>query len=359
MYLTKCEIYQLKTDLMSRSLHSRTRVGRSTTYNSENYSADKISDIVAKEIKKIKNGETGLVFEENIRKTLEYEYNWKTASIPRHFFYRVVIFKGKSYYLSSFRIIKANKFTINMDPETNACLFIDKLNEKNTLEIGENETISPANFHNNNFLIGPPKEMEMDGLYENFDFNELPFDENEVEILFDNSPLFKYKYAVIEVKLNANKITELIDQLKEDQKIMEEFFENNSVIYLGFVNLNKSDLDEIDDSYFSTHCGNLNCILFGIKNGVFCERIITNPCDWKLVKQFYAFKKEIKDEIGELKEELRNFKEELKNFIEELKNFKEEIGEVIQMNLNHFQSKKSQTNSEFLQKKRKKNSRKK
>ena len=52
MYLTNCEIYQLKTDLMSKSVSSRTRVRRSTTKNSENSSPDKISKIITKEIKK-------------------------------------------------------------------------------------------------------------------------------------------------------------------------------------------------------------------------------------------------------------------------------------------------------------------
>ena len=80
MYLTNCETYQLKTDLMPRSVHSRNGIGRSTIFNSENYSVAKISDIVAKE-KKIKNGEIGV----------------------RYFYYREVIFKGNSFislYLS-------------------------------------------------------------------------------------------------------------------------------------------------------------------------------------------------------------------------------------------------------------------
>ena len=358
MYLTNCEIYQLKTDLMSKSVSSRTRVRRSTTKNSENSSPDKISKIITKEIKKIKNGETGLLFEDNIRKTLEIEYNWKNASIPRHFFYRIIIINGKSYYLSPFEYLDTNKFTINMELENNACLFIDKSKKNNIIKIENDEIISTAKFHNQNFLVYPPKEIEMDGLYENFDFNELPFDQNEVAILFDNTTEYKYKYAVVEIKLSENKVTDLIDQLKEDKNIMKEFLENKSTIYLGFVNVTKSDLSKKDVSIISSHCGDMNCILFGIKNGVFCERIITNPCDWELVKQFYAFKKEIKDEIQTLKKELKEeIKKELKDELkEEFKNFKEEIKELIQTSLSQSQPETSQTNSKFLQKKRQKNS---
>ena len=52
-----------------------------------------------------------------------------------------------------------------MDPETKAFLFTDKLKENNTLEIEENEIISPTNFHNNNFQKSPLKEIETDGLW--------------------------------------------------------------------------------------------------------------------------------------------------------------------------------------------------
>ena len=47
-----------------------------------------------------------------------------------------------------------------------------------------------------------------------FDYNKLPFDKNEVKIIFDNSKCIEYNYVVMEVKLNANNLIDLISQLK-------------------------------------------------------------------------------------------------------------------------------------------------
>ena len=94
------------------------------------------------------------------------------------------------------------------------------------------------NFEKRYFIISPPKEVEFDGLFANFDFDKLPFDKEEVEILFDNINFNNYEFAVIEIKLNASKIYELIEQLKADQKIMSKIIENNAV-YLGLINMSR------------------------------------------------------------------------------------------------------------------------
>lgn len=75
MYLTNPEISQLKKNLMSKAFSNSRGSNRSTSLNTIDFNSAKISNIVSKEIKKIKNGEIGIRFEENIRKTLEFEYN--------------------------------------------------------------------------------------------------------------------------------------------------------------------------------------------------------------------------------------------------------------------------------------------
>ena len=97
MYLTNIEINQLKKDLTSTTASNPIDNNISnTSQNTININSDKISDIVSEEIRKIKNGEISVRFEENIRKTLELEYNWQVADIPRHFYYRQIIYiKGK------------------------------------------------------------------------------------------------------------------------------------------------------------------------------------------------------------------------------------------------------------------------
>ena len=326
MYLTKKEIKQLQKDLMC-SNNNNSNIGRTRANSQSNNSSDKISTLVMKEVKKTKNSDIGLLFEENIRKTLELEYNWELADIPRKFFYRDIQFKGKSYLLTSFRQIEAKRFYIYMGKENNACKFINKSDEEEKAEIEENEKEVNYSFKNRNFIIGPPKEIEFDGIFSNFDSSVCPFNEEEIEVLFDNTNFYNYEYAVIEIKLNAQKITELIKQIKEDQKVMKRIVENDDVVYLGFINVNRNDYDYLNSIDFSKICPDFNCILFGIKNGILSKRNITFPVDWKLVEQFYSFKKEIKEEIQNLKKEIQNLKKETKD---EIQNLKKETKDEIQ-----------------------------
>ena len=104
----------------------------------------------------------------------------------------------------------------------------------------------------------------------------------------------------MEIKLSAHKLEELIEQLKKDKDVMNNFIEK-STVYIGFVNINKCDSDFIHDFNFDDACRQFQCILFGIKNNIFCERNITFPIDWKIVSQFYHFKIEMKSEFGELR----------------------------------------------------------
>ena len=71
MYLTNIEINQLKKDLTSTTASNPIDSNISnTSQNTINNNSDKILDIIGKEIRKIKNGEISVRFEENIRKTL-------------------------------------------------------------------------------------------------------------------------------------------------------------------------------------------------------------------------------------------------------------------------------------------------
>ena len=46
-------------------------------------------------------------------------------------------------------------------------------------------------FNNYNFFIGAKKEIEVNGLFKDFNYNQIPFDKNEVKILF-----YKSKYII-------------------------------------------------------------------------------------------------------------------------------------------------------------------
>ena len=88
IYLNQEEIIQLNKDLIPK------RTNRSSIADTSS-----LSTLVSQEVKKILNNKIGTIFENNIRKALEIEYNWKISDIPRKFFYREIIFKGKTYII--------------------------------------------------------------------------------------------------------------------------------------------------------------------------------------------------------------------------------------------------------------------
>ena len=167
MYLTNIEINQLKKDLTSTTASNPIDNNISnTSQNTININSDKILDIIGKETRKTKNGEISVRFEENIRKTLELEYNWQVADIPRHFYYRQIIYKGKSYYISPFLQINAVTFIIKMDKENYSCQFVLKEGEIIILEITENNHETQQIYNGKTFVIYTPKEYEVDGIYQ-------------------------------------------------------------------------------------------------------------------------------------------------------------------------------------------------
>ena len=83
---------------------------------------------------------------------------------------------------------------------------------------------------------------------------------------------------------------------------------SKNAVYIGFVNLTKSDFDASENYDYSEICRDMPCIIFGINNGTFCERNITEPIDWKLIRDFRFFKeKTIPNIIEKLKNELKEY----------------------------------------------------
>ena len=158
------------------------------------------------------------------------------------------------------------------------------------------------------FNISQPKEIEIDGLFQDSKFETSSFNLDEIEVLFNNVPSLEYKFAIIEVKLSAHKLIDLINQLKNDYNIMRKII-NQNTIYIGFICLNDNEYRKIKKYKLSEICGNFQCLILGIKNGIFSERNLTYAIDWKLVSQFYEFKKE----FHEVKEEIRRISKLLGN----------------------------------------------
>ena len=79
-YLNPKEIKKLSQDLMTENIDLETRI------------STEVNDII--------NDERGNNLEENIRKTIEYEFGWKTSYISRAFFYRKITVNDKDYIIS-------------------------------------------------------------------------------------------------------------------------------------------------------------------------------------------------------------------------------------------------------------------
>ena len=277
-YLTLTEIIKLKRELMPKKPNT-------------------ISNIISSEIKMNKNQGKGKILEINIRQTLKYYFNWKESELPRHFFYRKINFKNITYIICPTQNIESKHFYINFDEKDKSCYVIDKTSGKILFRVNDKDN-SILKINNKYLYLEPPKEIEIDGLFQIDDFNLLDFNTEEIKIIFDNSEKINYKYCVIEVKYNKNKINQLIDQLKNDKEVIEHIIQGN-ILFLGFVNLNENEEDEAYVNVDSL--GNLKCVIIGIRNEVLFGRNVTYPIDWKLIFEFKQFKKEFEKFKQEVK----------------------------------------------------------
>ena len=151
----------------------------------------------------------------SLRKTLEIEYNWKFSDILRHFAYREIIFKGKTYIIYQNQNVVRKNYICKIEPETQNCLIINKNDNTIIKEITEKEKCLNLMINQHLFNISQPKEIEIGGIFQDSKFEISSFSLDEVEILFNNVHSLEYKYAIIEVKLNVNKLIDLINQLKK------------------------------------------------------------------------------------------------------------------------------------------------
>jgi hypothetical protein len=202
------------------------------------------------------------------------------------------------------------------EKETNNKIF--KSNENNNIIM---------TIFNKDFMVESSKEIEIDGIFDKFNITH--FDPNEITIIFNNIGNKNYKYCIIEIKYNKNKIDNLIEQLHRDKEVFEKII-HEDILYLGFVNLKKNENAYVDINTV----GDLECIVLGIKNDIFCGKNIAYPVDWKLI-----------NEVQTLQKENQTLQKEVQTLHKEFK--------IVQKKLD-FLIKKSMKN-EFLNKKRAKN----
>ena len=263
--------------------------------SSSNNSSKIISDV----IHQIKNEEIGHIFEENIRKLLQFKLNWIIGEIPRAFSYREISIKNETFI-----VIPSKPVTIKLDDE-----YIFSINEDESLEVknitaiekiinipkNEGKTLTYKKALKIN--ISEPKKIEMDGFFKIKNFNLAQFDSNEVIVLFNgidkNEDISSYDYAIIEAKLSQKKIKEMLEQIKRDKFVCEKILKRK-VLLIGFTNSTNLDIDISGDA------ANLNCIIFGLKNSHLFGRDVTKFYDWTLINDI----ERIKDKYDDLTQKI-------------------------------------------------------
>ena len=294
------QIKKLKKDLMKERAYS-------FSTNHSNYSSK-----FSKEFKKIKNSEIGEIFESNIRKTLISEYNWKEGSIQRNLFLRKIRNDKTEEILLINEpkdiIIKNKKYTFCFNNDKSVTIIIKDTGE--ILKKIEDKKKTNLLIDEENIELGNYTEIEFDGSFEfnNYEFSN--FNRDEVSTLFSNvndTQLSSFNYIILEIKLNKYKISDLINQLKRDKEIVKKI-SNKKFLYVGFLNSKIIDID------VSSIIGDLNIIIFGLKNNTFASRDMRKFYDWDTIQNVKILKSdvvEIRNELTEIRNELAEMKNKM------------------------------------------------
>ena len=201
------------------------------------------------------------------------------------------------------------KFYIEFNASDSSCSFIEKKTKNVLTTINENKETIKYSYDGKMFDVEPPKEFEVDGFFKtNADFSINDLKRKDTYIIFENAKNIQYNYCLVEIKLNQFKIDEVISQLIEDSKIISNIA-SGQILYIGIVNIAYDDMEF--DLGSCDELKGLNCLLCGIKDGLFCGRCITNPIDWQLIKDFQEFKETTEKNINEIKKSISNIEKAL------------------------------------------------
>lgn len=228
-YLSSIEIKSLKYELMKKNNKDNNNKEKSLSNKSKNHSSNRSvsyysSKDIPSEYYKLRNGEIGLDFEENIRQILYIDYKWKKGLFNRNFYYREITVKKKT------KIVLTNE-TIKFKIKNNNIIF--KLNPDKSLEVNINNKVTKIMHPKETSIekferkiqIKKLNEVEMDGMFEINNFSPSIFDKEEVSIIHQNVEDIKLKQftqAVIEIKLSKAKFGDLVTQLYRDKEIIEK-----------------------------------------------------------------------------------------------------------------------------------------
>ena len=293
---TKNDIIQLKKDLM-------TEYTKDTGENNNTY-IDKKS--IISDVKSMIKSDLGLIFEENIRGTLKYEYLLDESDFPRSVIYKRIKIGQDSFTIFSpvKKLIKINgkyySFQINKDYS------ISITNKKNTFinNVKDNQAFFSVNSETISFF--PHKELEVDGIFliKN-KFSTQMFNNDEVKVIFNNvkkNEEDKFDFAVLEIKLDPSNLKDIISQIKRDENFFQSITKEK-ILYIGFVGAGNIEKINFKDVLHT------KCVIYSIKNNKLSKRNLVRSIDWitidkvnKLNKKMNTITKEVNELTKEIKE---------------------------------------------------------
>ena len=279
---------------------------------------DEISSIVKEKI----NTDLGPIFEENIRGIMENHFNFKKVNFPKTNYYKIITIAG----CNNVKILQNKEKTIKFKTNLYNFLFNNDFSfsyrnskEKKWQIIGKENSAkeSKITLNGKDITVSPTKEIEIDRFYHIKNFKIDLFDEKDVVIIFNNinkEEEIIFQYAVLEAKLSKNKVEDLALQLKKDYafvKLLEK-----KAIFLGFINDTS-----VNSEIYKKYLEGIPCVIYGIRNSIFCKRNVIHQYDWLLISEFKVLMDKV-NTIADYIEEEKRRKEE-KNLLGKKKKGKE------------------------------------
>ena len=237
----------------------------------------------ASTVKQIMNTETRIIFEENIRASLEINCNFVKGNLPRDIFYKKLVFDNENVVC----VIQNEPITVKIFNKTHTILFAEDrsllIKNKEGEEILRVESEESGKNINNKKIEGKQifiykcKELEIDGYYRINNFKKDMFDSNEVTILYsnlNNGEEKNYEYAVIEAKLNPKRFIDLTEKIRSDDRLFKAL--KKKAIFIGFVNSSKVE------SIKKYILRGIKCVIYGINKSIFFGKKVSRAIDWDL-----------------------------------------------------------------------------
>ena len=245
----------------------------------------------ASTVKQIMNTETGIIFEENIRASLEINCNFVKGNLPRDIYYKKLMFDNENVVC----VIQNEPITVKIFNKTHTILFAEDrsllIKNKEGEEILRVESEESGKNINNKKIEGKQifiykcKELEIDGYYRINNFKKDMFDSNEVTILYsnlNNGEEKNYEYAVIKAKLNPKRFIDLTEKIRSDDRLFKAL--KKKAIFIGFVNSSKVE------SIKKYILRGIKCVIYGINKSIFFGKKVSRAIDWDLEIEYRELK---------------------------------------------------------------------